>query len=370
MAVDESAKALRSDAVHLAIALHFAGVSAGWMPTLRLPWLMLTLCCAVLCCAVLCCAVLCCAVLCCAVSVQSSNPHTTNPTPIPTQILDIKGEEPSAGGASLDIPELLRGYGQRFVRVDSEVRTVGRACHPSGLFISLACFVACFAAAQHVWWQCALTVHNARQVALPLPATTTILIKTTVSTQPPQPPLPRRRQVALQYYMLAAAIGGGSIELKGRLFRELLVESKDYGSLLGAGGPLGAGGAIRAFVSGPEVRACVMKKGEWVGGVGGCECCAAGPIGFVCSRSPRICLPSAAHDPTRATSSPQARQPSRPRPRAPSGALRAARGRRVRLPAQPPARRGAGAVHGSQAPARGAAHRQPAALGCGARVQG
>lgn len=53
--------------------------------------------------------------------------------------------------------------------------------------------------------------------------------------------------------MLAAALGGGSIELKGRLFRELLVESKDYGTLLGAGGPLGAGGAIRSFVAGPEV---------------------------------------------------------------------------------------------------------------------
>jgi hypothetical protein len=29
--------------------------------------------------------------------------------------------------------------------------------------------------------------------------------------------------------MLAAAVGGGGVELKGRLFRELLVESKDYG---------------------------------------------------------------------------------------------------------------------------------------------
>lgn len=38
--------------------------------------------------------------------------------------------------------------------------------------------------------------------------------------------------MALQYYMLAADAGGGSVELKGRLFRELLVESKDYGACL------------------------------------------------------------------------------------------------------------------------------------------
>ncbi|KAI8465435.1 MAG: Nup93/Nic96-domain-containing protein [Monoraphidium minutum] len=124
MATDDSAKGLRPDAVHVAIALHFAGV------------------------------------------------------------LDLRGEEPSSG-PPLDVPELLRGYGQRFVRSDSEV--------------------------------------------------------------------------ALQYYMLAAAAGGGGIELKGRLLRELLVESKDYGTLLGAGGPLGTGGAIQAFVSGPEERCALLE---------------------------------------------------------------------------------------------------------------
>ncbi|KIZ06517.1 hypothetical protein MNEG_1431 [Monoraphidium neglectum] len=60
MATDDSAKALRGDAVHVAIALHFAGV------------------------------------------------------------LELRGEEPASGPA-LDTSELLRSYGQRFVRIDSEV---------------------------------------------------------------------------------------------------------------------------------------------------------------------------------------------------------------------------------------------------------
>jgi hypothetical protein len=57
-------------------------------------------------------------------------------------------------------------------------------------------------------------------------------------------------QVALQYYMLAAAGGGGGIELKGRLFRELLVESKDYG-----GGRVGGGGEV-AVEAGSEWSVC------------------------------------------------------------------------------------------------------------------
>jgi nuclear pore complex protein Nup93 len=67
--------------------------------------------------------------------------------------------------------------------------------------------------------------------------------------------------------MLAASAGGGGIELRGRLLRELLVESKDYGTLLGAGGALGSGGAIRAFVAGPEVRGRAGRG--WRGAVGG-----------------------------------------------------------------------------------------------------
>lgn len=36
-------------------------------------------------------------------------------------------------------------------------------------------------------------------------------------------------ETALHYYMLAADAAGGSMVIKGKLFRELLVESKDYG---------------------------------------------------------------------------------------------------------------------------------------------
>jgi hypothetical protein len=34
---------------------------------------------------------------------------------------------------------------------------------------------------------------------------------------------------ALQYYMLAADLAGGGVKEQGKLFRELLVQSKDYG---------------------------------------------------------------------------------------------------------------------------------------------
>jgi hypothetical protein len=37
---------------------------------------------------------------------------------------------------------------------------------------------------------------------------------------------------ALQYYMLAAELAGGGVKEQGRLFRELLVQSKDYGEQL------------------------------------------------------------------------------------------------------------------------------------------
>lgn len=39
---------------------------------------------------------------------------------------------------------------------------------------------------------------------------------------------------ALQYYMLAAALAGGGRQEQGRLFRELLVHSKDYGGYMGS----------------------------------------------------------------------------------------------------------------------------------------
>eukprot|EP00878_Enallax_costatus_P026786 GHUV01028785.1.p1 GENE.GHUV01028785.1~~GHUV01028785.1.p1 ORF type:complete len:713 (+),score=229.05 GHUV01028785.1:118-2256(+) len=59
---------------------------------------------------------------------------------------------------------------------------------------------------------------------------------------------------ALQYYMLAAALAGGGRQEQGRLFRELLVQSKDYGTLLGGGGAMGRGGAIAQFVPDPIKR--------------------------------------------------------------------------------------------------------------------
>eukprot|EP00879_Flechtneria_rotunda_P017063 GHRR01017870.1.p1 GENE.GHRR01017870.1~~GHRR01017870.1.p1 ORF type:complete len:730 (+),score=267.93 GHRR01017870.1:831-3020(+) len=59
---------------------------------------------------------------------------------------------------------------------------------------------------------------------------------------------------ALHYYMLAAAVSGGGVKEQGRLFRELLVHSKDYGTLLGGGGALGSGGAIQVFVRDPVLR--------------------------------------------------------------------------------------------------------------------
>mmetsp|Transcript_26955 Transcript_26955/g.58903 ORF Transcript_26955/g.58903 Transcript_26955/m.58903 type:complete len:850 (+) Transcript_26955:117-2666(+) len=61
--------------------------------------------------------------------------------------------------------------------------------------------------------------------------------------------------VALQYYMLAAVVRGNSIAVKGQMLRELLTESRDFGTLLGGGGALGsAGGALRVYVPDPEER--------------------------------------------------------------------------------------------------------------------
>lgn len=43
---------------------------------------------------------------------------------------------------------------------------------------------------------------------------------------------------ALQYYMLAAAVSGQGLKEQGKLFRELLVQSRDYGKscIKGRGG--------------------------------------------------------------------------------------------------------------------------------------
>ena len=60
-------------------------------------------------------------------------------------------------------------------------------------------------------------------------------------------------ETALYYFMLASEIAADD-KIRGRLFRELLVSSKDYGTLLGAGGPTGAGGALQAFIGSAEKR--------------------------------------------------------------------------------------------------------------------
>mmetsp|Transcript_22946 Transcript_22946/g.58630 ORF Transcript_22946/g.58630 Transcript_22946/m.58630 type:complete len:864 (-) Transcript_22946:363-2954(-) len=56
--------------------------------------------------------------------------------------------------------------------------------------------------------------------------------------------------LALQYYMLAAHVRGNSVAVKGQLLRELLTESRDYGTLLGGG----SGGALAGYVPDPEER--------------------------------------------------------------------------------------------------------------------
>ncbi|KAJ9514712.1 hypothetical protein QJQ45_028405 [Haematococcus lacustris] len=62
--------------------------------------------------------------------------------------------------------------------------------------------------------------------------------------------------LALSYYMLAAAMQGNSIAVKGQMLRELLSESRDFGSLLGGGSAPGGrpGGALAAYVPDPEER--------------------------------------------------------------------------------------------------------------------
>jgi len=59
--------------------------------------------------------------------------------------------------------------------------------------------------------------------------------------------------VALQYYMLASVVRGNSIAVKGQMLRELLTESRDFGTLLGGGGAVGAG-TLAAYVPNAEER--------------------------------------------------------------------------------------------------------------------
>ncbi|KAG2437935.1 hypothetical protein HXX76_005551 [Chlamydomonas incerta] len=58
---------------------------------------------------------------------------------------------------------------------------------------------------------------------------------------------------ALYYYWLAAGARGGGLAVKGALLRELLAGGRDFGTLLGGGGP-GARGALHALVPDAEER--------------------------------------------------------------------------------------------------------------------
>ena len=65
--------------------------------------------------------------------------------------------------------------------------------------------------------------------------------------------------MALEYYMLSAAAQGGSLSIRGSLLRELLIESKAYGMLLGAGGAGGEQGALASFIPDREERRKVLE---------------------------------------------------------------------------------------------------------------
>ena len=59
---------------------------------------------------------------------------------------------------------------------------------------------------------------------------------------------------ALQYYMLASMVRGNSIAVKGQMLRELLTESRDFGTLLGGGGAAGSAAPLAAYVPDLEER--------------------------------------------------------------------------------------------------------------------
>jgi len=89
---------------------------------------------------------------------------------------------------------------------------------------------------------------------------------------------------ALQYYMLAAALAGGGINQQGKLFRELLVQSRDYGALSwGTGrGRKGRDGwregtldeRLRQYVS----ALCTCCRSQLANGYGWREFCCLQPL--------------------------------------------------------------------------------------------
>ncbi|CAD7695326.1 unnamed protein product [Ostreobium quekettii] len=54
--------------------------------------------------------------------------------------------------------------------------------------------------------------------------------------------------LAMLYYLEAADVKGGSLELRAAALRDLLSESRDYGTILGGGGTVGGGSAMRECV--------------------------------------------------------------------------------------------------------------------------
>jgi hypothetical protein len=70
-------------------------------------------------------------------------------------------------------------------------------------------------------------------------------------------------QLALEYYMLAAGAMGGGLQARGALLRELLVESRAYGYLLGSGGA-GEGGRRARSAAGRGWVALQLETGASV----------------------------------------------------------------------------------------------------------
>ena len=66
--------------------------------------------------------------------------------------------------------------------------------------------------------------------------------------------------LSLEYYIIASLIMGGSLEVKGKLLKELLTESQAYGVLLGSGGAVSDGEALSVFFPDKERRLEVLES--------------------------------------------------------------------------------------------------------------
>lgn len=66
--------------------------------------------------------------------------------------------------------------------------------------------------------------------------------------------------LALEYYFMASMLMGGSVQLKGKLLKELLTESHAYGVLLGSGGAVSDGGALTTFFPDRTTRLQILES--------------------------------------------------------------------------------------------------------------